>query len=155
MPPFVGRQPELAALRARLAAALAGHPQVVHIQGPAGIGKSALIEHFLREPGVSPAPAVLRASGEETESLLAYGVMEQLARSAGAAGAALAAIVPARGPQPVPDPVTVGSRVLELLGEVAAASAVVVIVDDVHWADLPSVQALVFALRYGVVDIPR
>ena len=152
MPPFVGRQPELAALRARLAAAIAGHPQVVHIQGPAGIGKSALIEHFLREPGVSPAPVVLRASGEETESLLAYGVMEQLARSAGAAGGALAAIVPARGPQPVPDPVTVGSRILELLGEVAAGSAVVVIVDDVHWADLPSVQALVFALRRLVAD---
>ena len=51
MAPFVGRQPELAVLRARLAEALAGQPQVVQIQGPAGIGKTALIEHFLRDPG--------------------------------------------------------------------------------------------------------
>ena len=43
MPPFVGRQPELAVLRARLTAALAGQPQVVRIEGPAGIGKTALI----------------------------------------------------------------------------------------------------------------
>jgi predicted ATPase len=35
---FVGRQMELAVLRARLADALAGRPQIVQIQGPAGIG---------------------------------------------------------------------------------------------------------------------
>ena len=100
MPPFVGRQPELAVLRARLTAALAGQPQVVRIEGPAGIGKTALIEHFLRDPGVSPAPVVVRASGEDTESLLAYGVVEQLARAAGASGAALLGALPAGGAHP-------------------------------------------------------
>jgi ATP/maltotriose-dependent transcriptional regulator MalT len=152
MPPFVGRQPELALLRARLAAALAGQPQVVRIQGPAGIGKTALIEHFLRDPGPLPAPVVVRASGEETEALLAYGVVEQLARSAGMPGAGLLSAVPGGAPAPVHDPVTVGSRILELLDGLDAASGVVLVVDDVHWADLPSVQALVFALRRLVAD---
>ena len=156
MPPFVGRQPELAALRARLDAALSGQPQVVRIEGPAGIGKTALIEHFLRVPGVVPSPVVLRASGEETESLLAYGVVEQLARAAGAPGAGLLGAVPGDAPNPVHDPVTVGSRILELLdrldGGAGAGSGVVLVVDDVHWADLSSVQALVFALRRLVAD---
>jgi len=73
MAPFVGRQMELAVLRARLADALAGRPQIVQIQGPAGIGKTALVDHFLGEAGDGPQPVVIRASGEETEELLAYG----------------------------------------------------------------------------------
>jgi DNA-binding CsgD family transcriptional regulator len=152
MPPFVGRQPELAVLRARLAAALAGQPQVVRIEGPAGIGKTALIEHFLREPGVLPAPVVVRAGGEDTESLLVYGVVEQLARSAGVSGTGLLAAVPGEAPAPVHDPVTMGSRILELLDGLDAGTGVVLVVDDVHWADLPSIQALVFALRRLVAD---
>ena len=152
MPPFVGRQPELAVLRARLAAALAGQPQVVRIEGPAGIGKTALIEHFLREPGVTPGPVVVRASGEDTESLLAYGVVEQLARSAGGPGPGCWARCPGSRTTPVHDPVTVGSRILELLDGLDAGAGVVLVVDDVHWADLPSVQALVFALRRLVAD---
>jgi len=152
MPPFVGRQPELALLRARLAAALAGQPQVVRIEGPAGIGKTALIEHFLHEPGVLPAPVVVRASGEDTESLLVYGVVEQLARSAGGSGRGLLAAVSGDAPVPVHDPVSMGSRILELLDALDAGAGVVLVVDDVHWADLPSIQALVFALRRLVAD---
>jgi DNA-binding CsgD family transcriptional regulator len=148
---FVGRQPELAALRARLAAARAGVPQVVEIRGPAGIGKTALVEHFLEEPGGVAAPVVLRASGEETEILLAYGVVEQLARSAGPAGAHV--VVPGASAGPVlEDAVTVGSRLLELLGGLEAAAPVVLVIDDVQWVDQPSLKALVFALRRLVAD---
>jgi DNA-binding CsgD family transcriptional regulator/tetratricopeptide (TPR) repeat protein len=149
MPLFVGREPELSALRARLAESVAGQPQVVHIEGPAGIGKTALIEHFLG--GLDPAPVVVRSSGEDTESRLAYGVVEQLARSAGAAGTALLDSMP--GPaEPVEDPVRVGTRVLELVDRLETGPPVVLVVDDVHWADLSSVQALVFALRRLVAD---
>ena len=63
MTPFVGRQPELAVLRARLADALAGRPQIVQIQGPAGMGKTALLEHFLDEVRAEPGPVVVWASG--------------------------------------------------------------------------------------------
>jgi DNA-binding CsgD family transcriptional regulator len=145
---FVGRQPELAVLRARLADAVAGQPQVVHIQGPAGIGKTALIEHFLSEPDIMPLPVVVRSSGEETETLLAHGVVEQLARSAAGAGSALLDAV--RGPDRVGDPVTVGTRILELLDGISGPA--VLVVDDAHWADLPSLQALIFALRRLVAD---
>src|SRR4051812_50230390 len=80
---FVGRQPELAALRARLVEARAGAPQIVELEGPPGIGKTALVARFLADPGGDPPPVVLSGSGEETETLLAYGVIDQLGRSAG------------------------------------------------------------------------
>ena len=73
----------------------------MQIHGPAGIGKTALVEQFLDEialadrlPDERPAaenPAsviVLRASGEETEELLAYGVLDQLAARSPGPGSA-------------------------------------------------------------------
>jgi ATP/maltotriose-dependent transcriptional regulator MalT len=147
---FVGRQAELAVLRARQAEALAGQPRIVCLRGPAGIGKTTLIECFLREPGTTPAPVVLRAGAEETEQLLAYGVVEQLARSAADAGAGLRESL--AGPDRVGDPVTVGTRILELLDRIEGATPVVLVVDDAHWADRPSLQALSFAVRRLVAD---
>jgi DNA-binding CsgD family transcriptional regulator len=147
--PFVGRTEELGGLRARLADARHGRPQVVQVQGPAGIGKTALLEHFLVSAGEPPGVAVLRASGEEAETLLAYGVLNQLARSAGAAGAALSNSLAAPS---APDPILAGTGLLELLGELESSRPVVLVVDDLHWADQPSVRALVFALRRLVAD---
>jgi DNA-binding CsgD family transcriptional regulator len=152
---FVGRQLELATLRGRLAAARGGAPQVVLVEGPPGIGKTALVSHFLQEhcghEHGHPAPAVLRASGEETETLLEYGVVDQLARSAARAGAGLS--IPGRLSGTAPgDAVAVGSRLLEMLGAFEAAAPVVVVIDDVHWVDQPSLKALVFALRRLVAD---
>ena len=140
---FVGRQLELAVLRARLNDALAGQPQIVQIQGPAGIGKTALLEEFLTEIAVDqtrPAPVVIRASGEETEELLAYGVVEQFARS-----------IVRPTPELLDDPVTIGARLLEFLDQFEG-SPVVLAVDDAHWADRLSLQALIFALRRLAAD---
>ena len=175
MDPFVGRRTELAALRARLDDARQGRPWVVAVQGPAGIGKTALLGQFLAEAkgaGASPRPAseertapgsrpshadaageravtVLRGSGEESESLLDYGVLGQLARSAGPAGAALLAVTERSS---APEPILAGTCLLELLGELESAGLVVLVVDDLHWADRPSVRALVFAVRRLVAD---
>src|SRR3954469_1095939 len=148
---FVGRRTELTALRARLAAAGAGDPQVVQIQGSAGIGKTALLTRFLADPGDGVHPVVLRASGEETEVLVPYGVVDQIARSAGPAGSDLLLPVGYAGAG-VDDAVAVGSRLLELLGALEAEAPVVLVVDDAHWMDLPSLKALVFALRRLVAD---
>jgi DNA-binding CsgD family transcriptional regulator len=148
---FVGRQPELAMLHARLAAARGGSPQVVQIEGPPGMGKTALVSAFLGTPGGDPEPIVLRASGEETETLLAYGVLDQLARSAGPAGAGL--LIPGDPAGAAPgDAAAVGSRLLELLGGLESEAPVVVVIDDVQWMDQPSLKALVFAVRRLRVD---
>lgn len=132
---FIGRDAELDILSTQLARAAAGASPVMVIEGPAGIGKTALVRRFLLDSG----PRLLWASGEEGESRLAYGVLHQLAR-----GAEPGSWVT---PSPGEDPLLVGTRLLELLDDVQDEGAVTLMVDDVHWADSPSLQALTFALR--------
>ena len=64
---FVGRRLELAALTAALDTARAGEPQVVLIQGEAGIGKSSLVCEFL---GGQPGVPVVTASGDRRATRL-------------------------------------------------------------------------------------
>ena len=45
---FCGREPELAALRASFLRAADGEAQLAVVEGPAGIGKTALVGRFLR-----------------------------------------------------------------------------------------------------------
>lgn len=150
---FVGRQPELAALRAARTRATAGDPQIVLLSGPPGVGKTALVEQFLAVPDLAPdaaaGPAVLAASGEQTETLLRYGVVDQLARAAGPAGRELTAMLAAAE---LPEPITVGTRLLDLLDRADAGSGVLLLIDDAHWADRDSLLALLFALRRLMAD---
>ena len=72
---FVGRQDELAILSERFSEAARGRPQVVYLEGEAGSGKSTLLSRFL---GSLSDAVVLQAGGDEDESLLSYGVVDQL-----------------------------------------------------------------------------
>ena len=97
---------------------------------------------------------ILRASGEETGTALAYGVVDQLLRG-----------LPEPLPDPLPslraakpsaDPLTVGAALVDLLGVLQDDGPVAVVVDDGHGADTPSLHALVFAFapEGGVVGVP-
>jgi len=144
---FVGRQPELDALEAALAAARAGEPQVIVVQGEAGIGKSSLVLEFLvRQRGL---PAIV-ASGEQAEAAMPFGVVQQLSAEVAAAspGAAAAPDLLVGDPCPDADPLAVGGEVRALIsGLQRRQAAAVVVVEDLQWADLPSAQALLFACR--------
>ena len=72
---FVGRQDELAIFSERFSEAARGRPQVVYLEGEAGAGKSTLLSRFL---GSLSDAVVLQAGGDEDESLLSYGVVDQL-----------------------------------------------------------------------------
>jgi DNA-binding CsgD family transcriptional regulator/tetratricopeptide (TPR) repeat protein len=157
--PFAGRAGELSLLRRRAEEARHGQPRVVLIEAEAGFGKSALLSQFLT---VLDRARVLRASGDEAEALLAYGVLGQLLASAGhAAGpadepATPVLCLPGVGSGPVPprtDPLTAGAGLVTLLGQAqAAAELVVVAVDDAHWSDARSAAALLFAVRHMQSD---
>ena len=134
---FVGRGAELGLLDAAFAEVAAGRPTVVLVHGPAGIGKTALVRRFLAS---HPQRQVIWAVGDEAESLLGFGVIDQLGRAA-AAGSPSAAR--SRGP----DHLAVGAELLEWLAGRSARGPLAVVVDDAPWADGPSLQALGFALR--------
>ena len=95
---------------------------------------------------------MLAASGEEAERGLAFGVLDQLLAQAAA-----------RGPDPRPppatdddaraaDPLIAGASLLGVLGDLQRAGPVVLVVDDAHWADRPSLVALTFAIRRLLAD---
>jgi AAA ATPase domain len=144
--PFVGRAAELAELGRQFALAAAGQGRVVVLAGPAGGGKTALIGRCLaRWAGRAEA---LLVSGDEGEVALAGGLAAQLARPGPDAAADLAAVL-ADGRA---DPLSAGSAVLALLREQARAGPLVLVVDDVQWADELSLRALSFAVRRLAAD---
>ena len=138
---LVARDAELGALRGALADARRGQPRLVLVEGPAGIGKSALVDRFLEE--ISGA-VLLRAIADESESSVELGFVDQLLRSARAPGVSFGS-----GED---DPVRVGARLLDLLGTVRSEGPVVVRLEDIHWADAGSLRSLLFAFRRLALD---
>jgi DNA-binding CsgD family transcriptional regulator len=135
---FVGREGALAWLREELAGA-AGEPRLVWVSGESGIGKTALLRRFLAD---ADGCAVVWASGAEEERALPYGLTGQLA--AGLPGPRRPGM-PGSGELAGAAPAAVGAELLAALGEVGGP--VVLVVDDLHWADAASARALLFALR--------
>ncbi len=134
--PFVGREHELGVLENALALVREGRPHVVLVQGPPGMGKTALVRRFLAgASGVHTA----WVTGDESETRLEFGVVDRLARS----GSALSPPSRARGS----DPLTVGAELLEWLAGRAERGTLVLVVDDAPWADASSLHALAFAIR--------
>src|SRR5437879_5253851 len=83
MKDFLGRYEEVALLSRTLGEAMAGESRFVLVEGAAGIGKTALLQRFVAAFVADRAVAhLLRASGDQSEASLAYGVIEQLALSA-------------------------------------------------------------------------
>ena len=129
---LVGRDPELALLREQLDRARAGEARIVFVRGEAGIGKTALARALVTS---TSDVAVLAAAGEETETTLGLGVVDQLLSRSGA-----------RDPAPNAA-LTAGAELVAVVSDLAARKLVLLWVDDVHWVDPASQQALLFALR--------
>jgi len=142
LPVFVGREAELAALSDLAERARANRPQVALVEGEAGMGKSSLLAKL--ESSLRGA-TVLRASGDEGEYHLAYGVVSQLVAAARVVGGRPSALL-ASGLNDGVDPLSAGLELLGLLDTVGEG-LIVLLVDDLHWADTASARALLFALR--------
>jgi DNA-binding CsgD family transcriptional regulator len=146
-----GRRNECETLNGLVAAARAGHSQVLVLRGEAGIGKTALLD-FLAERATGCR--VGRAAGVESELEVAYAGLHQLC------GPYLDRIDNLPAPQrtalgtafglrsgSAPDRFLLGLAVLTLLCEVAEERPLICIVDDAHWLDRTSAQALEFVAR--------
>ena len=77
---FVGRERELAQVADVLARVAAGQPWLVAIEGDPGMGKTTLARRCLAQvPGLK----VLSARGDQAETDLEFGLVDQLLRASG------------------------------------------------------------------------
>ena len=163
---FVGRQGVLEALRAKLADAFDGRGSVVMLAGEAGIGKTAVARAFAsvaRERGATVLSGSCFEGGWQpayapwVEALDGYAATadpERLARRLGASAAPLAQLMPtlpatppaARLP-PHEARVRLYDAVLRLLAGIAEEAPVVLVVDDLHWADADTLGLLRYVAR--------
>jgi class 3 adenylate cyclase/DNA-binding CsgD family transcriptional regulator/tetratricopeptide (TPR) repeat protein len=156
---FVGRSAELALLEAELGRAVLGHMRCVLVVGEAGIGKTRLASELISRHagevvGLSARAYPLGATAslglwvEALEAhLRALGTAE-VVELCGAEASDLAALLPAVAAAGAAPPATEPARVrllgglANLLATLASEAPVVVVLDDVHWADGSSWEAL-------------
>ncbi|HEY7040331.1 MAG TPA: AAA family ATPase [Methylomirabilota bacterium] len=163
--PLAGRAAELDRLQEAAAAARRGHGRVVVLLGEAGIGKSRLVEETVATTGAEGWRVIVGRS-YETEQMLALGVWagalrtagptarrEALADLGGAWRAELARLLPdladseARAPRPSGSELRLFEAVARWLERLAAASPLLVVLEDLHWADEASLRLTAFLAR--------
>ncbi|MFI6585476.1 AAA family ATPase [Embleya sp. NPDC050493] len=151
-----GRTPHTAALDALLRDAAGGHGGAIVLVGDIGSGKSALLD-AAAETGARVR--ILRGAGVESEARLPYAGLHVVLREAlhlagrlprHQADALRHAVHGTTADPAAPgdyDRFLVGAAVLSLLGELADEQPLLVLVDDAHWLDQETADALLFAAR--------
>jgi DNA-binding CsgD family transcriptional regulator len=145
-----GRSEEIARIDELLAAARTGRSGALVVRGEPGVGKTVLLDYAAATAGMR----VLRSTGIESESELPFAALRLLLRS----GLARLDILPPpqasalRGAfglaeAPAADRFLIGLAALSLLAELAGDRALLCLVDDAHWLDRASADALLFAAR--------
>jgi ATP/maltotriose-dependent transcriptional regulator MalT len=127
-----------------LESAAAGRPACVLVEGQGGSGKTSLLAS-VRESLSSGS--VVMATGDEAEAGLPYGVLDQL-------GSQLSLVAASRRRQQRygGDPFATGAVFLQELDRVSRSAPLVLMIDDAHLADSPSLAALTFAARRLLAD---
>ncbi|MDZ4674843.1 MAG: protein kinase [Gemmatimonadota bacterium] len=174
---FVGRREELAVLRDGLARARRGNPAMVEVTGLSGMGKSALVQHFLAEVREDAEALILSGRCYRRESVpykaldsLVDGLSRWLLRLPPLEAArflprdfgALARLFPVlrgvgeatvgrRTTVEIPDAPELRRRgfvaLRDLLGRLADDRTVVLAIDDLQWGDLDSGHLLLDLLQ--------
>ncbi len=146
-----GRAAEQAAIERVLVRARAGQAASLLIAGEPGIGKTALVDHAR---AAAVGIQVLEVRGIEREAGLPFAALADLLRpvlarrrripsvQAAALGAATA-LDQSSGVERF----TVFAATLSLVAAAANDGPLMILVDDLHWIDEPSREALLFAVR--------
>jgi DNA-binding CsgD family transcriptional regulator/tetratricopeptide (TPR) repeat protein len=157
--PLLERESELEDLAAALRAVSTGNGRVLIIEGPAGIGKTRLLEE-VRRRAIRRHMTVLAARGQELEREFPYGVVRQLFEPplahasrhkrrtylAGAASHAAPVVASSRFEERLPSdrafPTLHG--LYWLAANLAAETPIALTIDDVHDSDPASLRWLAF-----------
>jgi DNA-binding CsgD family transcriptional regulator len=153
---LIERDADLGVLSAAIAGAGRGAGALVVIEGPPGIGKSALLG-AAREAAAARGIGVLSARGGELERAFPYGVARQLLERAasaggerllgGAAGLARAPLGFGDAGQAADSELSGAHGLYWLVCNMAERAPVVLIVDDAQWADEPSLGFVLYLAR--------
>jgi DNA-binding CsgD family transcriptional regulator len=165
-PVLVGRSGQLSALEAALAGAVLGHASAVLIGGEAGVGKTRLVRDFAdrsRGTGARVLTGGCLELGAESLPFTPFtAVLRELVREVGAAGVAsllpggsspeLARLLPEFGTLAGPDEggearARLFEQMLLLVERLAEAGPVVLVIEDMHWADQSTRDLLAFLIR--------
>jgi len=126
------------------------------VRGDPGVGKTVLLDYLV---GRAPGCRIARAVGVQSEMELAFAGLHQLC--APLLDHLEAIPVPQRealrtafglSAGPPPDRFLVGLAALSLLSEVAGERPLICVIDDEHWLDHASAQALGFVARRLAAD---
>jgi DNA-binding CsgD family transcriptional regulator len=146
-----GREQECVRVDRLLADARLGRSASLVVRGAAGIGKTALLDYALQR---ADGFHLLHVVGIESEGDLPYAGLHALLRPlvhlleavpAGQRSAVAVALSLERGQ--APERLAVAAGTLSLLAEAAEQRPLLVVVDDAHWLDRASADALAFAAR--------
>lgn len=164
-PELVERDTELARLGELVTAAALGHGRCAAVVGPAGIGKSRVL-HAARDIARQAGLRCLPARGGELEADYPYGVVRQLfeqpLRTMDSAEQATLLTGAARLAAPVldlapgkrsADPFAMVHGLYWLSVNLVSATPLMLLVDDLHWADEASLRFLAYLAR-RVADLP-
>ena len=165
-PVLVGRSGPLATLETALAEASRSRPSTVIVGGEAGVGKSRLVSEFAeRSHGAGGRVLVggcLELGAESLPFAPFTAVLRELVRDLGAAGVAallpggsgreLGRLLPEFGTPAGPDEAgearaRLFEQMLQMLEHLAEAGPVVLVIEDMHWADQSTRDLLAFLIR--------
>ena len=123
----------------------------VVVRGEPGIGKTALLDELVR---LTAAATILRTRGLEVEAPLAYAALHRLLRPLTRLRSQLPppqarALRMAFGEEdgPAVEPFLIGVATLTVLTAAAEEQLVLCVVDDAHWLDPATADALLFCAR--------
>jgi DNA-binding CsgD family transcriptional regulator len=153
---LLGRARERQEIGRALAQARSGTSATLALAGEPGIGKTALLGYAA---GQATGMRLLQARGIESEAQIPFAALLELLRPAlpmlgkipGPQAAAMESALALR-PGSGHERFAVGAATLSLLAAYAEDAPVAVMIDDAHWLDGSSAQALLFAFRRLVAD---
>ena len=167
---FVGRQREMDGLKAALDSSIAGHGRLVMLVGEPGIGKTRTAQEIALEAEARGAQVIWGRCYEEEgappfwpwvqviRSYVERQEPDQLQSAMGAGAADIGELVPeiiqklpGLEPAPALPPEAARFRLFEsitrFLKTAGRNQPLVLVLDDIHWADEPSLQLLQFVAR--------
>src|SRR4051794_37225574 len=156
---LVGREADLAALRDALKRARSAEPSTVLVGGEAGVGKTRLVEEFRRGLAGEPVRVLTGQCLELGEEGLPFapfaGAVRDLVRAEGIAvldgrEREFARLLPELGPPTEPADARRGllfESVGALLVRLAERQPVVLVLEDLHWADRSTRDLIGYLVR--------